>query len=172
MDRTRRSRTRSKSPRAISPIRSTNPLGRPFGGGWGRGRGRGGAGRWQRGGARFVRRDRSVSKSPKRHRSRSRDRDRKRPYDDAKSRSNTQNSIDLTGKDAAGQDTKQSEALQKTTQQLKAPPVSQSAPANDDPPPPGTEDEVESVEKMLAHANKIRKEVMIKRNPDFAKNPQ
>lgn len=163
----------------VSPVRSTNPLGRPFGGGRGS-RGGSGNGRWIRGGKRFNRHDRSASRSPKRYQSRNSPdfhHGRNRPYDakPSGSRSNIDtNSID---KEAGKEVIQKTTEPQKSDSILKIAPhpqfkdVPQNTPQNNDPPPPGTEleDDMESVEKMLAHANKIRKEVMIKSNPDLVK---
>lgn len=152
-----RSRSRSRSPLALSPIRATNPLGRPFGGG--RGRGTGTVGRWVRGAGprgRFNNRDRSASRSPKRYNA-----TRKRDYHDDRT---TRNRRSRSKDDRKNDKPKSSRASEtKTTAPMKN--------DNDDPPPPGTEDDVADVEQMLVQANKMRKEDIIKRNPDLLKNP-
>lgn len=133
----------------LSPIRSSNPLGRPFGGGRGRG-----TGRWIRGGAAKkhfnTRRDRSLSRSPRsRHRSRSRertsshrDRDRKRNSPPRSSNRDKNSKERSHSRDVAPRkDPAPVKNSSEVIPQMKEDLLPKKS-LNDDPPPPGTEDDV------------------------------
>lgn len=141
-------RSRSRSPVTVSPIRATNPLGRPFGGG--RGRGTSSKGRWIRSGQRFNNRDKSASKSPKRYNS-----SRNRDFHNDRYRPNDRRSINTRFKAIEKDDGRKSpepkkiDSVSRTNQETGN---ARNVHHINDPPPPGTEDDIEHVEKL---ANKI-----------------